>query len=1447
MKAKGIEFFEELNEYHYDSNDIKAKYAKMRSLLERITKDLTANDSVQFSNLFSRLSFVSTNTGLDKRKTYQIHSFRINAKNVLHSNYSPTSEEYLHDLKALCNAISHFYSTEIPKELLQLLPTRDFFKPSLRLKGKIQKRVRVEVERWDESFIYGFDEEHPTDEPIKIKHHINGVNTEFNNTISNLWRGCQLNLIDVILDETGIYNPDFIVLEPDYLLDISSLAECFKEFGSHPLNYIKGKFEALKNTKHILLGSAANLFLDEFINEKPALPIVYNEAIKKVFKAAPFEFSTCTDIQAIPSFAEFITETKSQFENIKNVVNNVFVQPDHSINREEAVLEPSFICEQFGVQGRLDFLQIKPTANFSKIIELKSGKAPFPDNNIELIGKNHTAQTFLYYLTIQTVLGIPFNTLRTYIFYSKYPNGNLRLSVANRSRLKDIINLRNLIVVAERKIAFDNTNKESKKHITDISPETLITNQTVNHNFLTNFIIPQIREFKSYFNNASPLELEYFHSLYSFVTKEHFLSKAGDTEYEAWKGISSLWLSTLKEKTESGEILIELTIKKNSTEEEQARIELSIPTYEQDFLPNFRKGDIVILYERNSPTDNVTNKQVFKGAIEILSPNEITIRLRNKQRNKSILPNQSKYAIEHDFLDSSYNSMYRGLYSFLQANNDRRNLILNQRTPTQDNAKRLNGNYGSEEINDIILKAKQANDYFILLGPPGTGKTSIALKSMVEEFYSERTTNILLLSYTNRAVDEICDALDKVNGKPPFIRIGSELSCEERHLSKLLEKVIENCDTREQVKAKIQEHRIFAGTVSSISGKIELFKLKHFEVAIIDEASQILEPQILGILAAKGLQDKNAIDKFILIGDHKQLPAVVLQSRNDSIVEKEELKAIGLTDRRNSLFERLYRQNKSSRNSFATSMLYKQGRMHPEICLFPNYAFYQNQLIPVPLPHQEKELEFTQFDSKNRLEKLVATKRLSFIPSEKVKTDKSNKINSSEAKIISSLVKTVYDLYKQNNLYFIPAESIGVITPYRSQIALIRREIHKLNIPDLDIITVDTVERFQGSQRDIIIYSFSINQYYQLDYLANNIEEDGILIDRKLNVAITRAKKQLFITGNPTILSNNLTYFRLIEFIRSKGGFIKCNSADFVLGKFQFEEADSDQTINNNVYEPDPSFANAINRLVIQPIKEHPKTEYPNLIYGNDSDFNRLNIIEFGRANFSGQQNLFGYTQEERINLYCYYNMRKHYFSSFAIFKSFNDFFNLSFANTGNRISFFDFGCGPVTSGIAFNQHFRSINNFHFNYIGIDTSSSMLEKGEQFLASGLFNKDTTYILEGSLSKISNDYLESIFTLSNTVILNFSYLFGNINKDDAERFAEKINAMIDKFPLNKYILIYQNSSLEKRNRTYSIFKKLIPRLQPISGDMPKTETITYRNVEMSIYDKKEDVLYEILSY
>jgi hypothetical protein len=1477
MKVNGIEFFDELIEIHNEQNSITDKYPKLRSLLERVCKDLTKDESIQFSNLFSRLNYVCEKTNLDRRKTFQINTLRINANNVLHSDFKPTQDDYLQNLKALCNALSHFYSIDIPNVLLPVLPRTDYYKPKQR-QGKKYDRIRVEVSETDNKYIYAFDEENPTEEPIKIKHHVPGINEEFNATIEKLWKGCQLNLIDVTIDEQGIYLPDLIILEPDYLLDISSLAECMKEYGKNPLNFVQSKFEPINNTAAILLGHTANSFLDDLVNEKPHSPVIKYKAIKKVFKSFPFEFSTCSDLEQKDNEDKtYFNKAELQFENIKNVVNNIF--PEKSIDRENALLEPNFICEHLGVQGRLDFLQLQSKTGKKFVIELKSGKAPFPETNTELIGLNNRSQAFIYQIIIQKILGVQFGDLNTFILYSKYsdPKASLRLSRPSMAAIKEIMNIRNLIVANERSIASDKTETATRNIIDSILPERLITDKPLTHPFIVNFIIPKINHFKSYFENATELELEYFHSFYSFVTKEHYISKVGDTEYNSTKGISSLWLSSVIEKFESGDILTDLSIAENLTETDLQTIKLKIPTYDHDFLPNFRQGDIVILYERNNPKDNVTNKQIFKGSIQELSPTEITIRIRYKQRNQSVLPQNSRYAVEHDYLDSSYNSMYRGLYAFLQANQDRKDLLLNQRQPTQDETNYMENVYETEEIQQVVYRAKIAKDYFLLIGPPGTGKTSLALKSMVEEFYREPTNNILLLSYTNRAVDEICDALDSIEYrydiinsidpinkqvKPPYIRIGSELSCEPKHRKRLLEKVIEQCDNRDEVKAEIKKHRIFVGTVASLSNKTELFKLKHFQIAIIDEASQILEPSIIGILSAKNANGGNAIDKFILIGDHKQLPAVVLQNENSSKVTNQTLNQIGLIDRKNSLFERLYNLHKSDKKSLAWGMLHKQGRMHPDIALFPNYCFYNSQLEIVPTSHQISSLEYKSFENDNPFHKLIATKRIAFIPSEKHKSDTTNNTNTYEAKIVARLIWECFNLCKTNGLSLGSDEpkkdyrkkdttlSIGVITPFRNQIALIKREIHNLKIPELDNIVVDTIERFQGSQRDIIIYSFSVSQYYQLDLLSSNMEDEGQIIDRKFNVAITRAKKQLFVTGNPSILSNNLTYYRFIEFIRSKGGFIDTHPDDFLCGEFCINEPDTNIEIGGRVYEPDEAFKNVFDKLVIIPLKQDARTprseNWYQKILGNDSDYNRLNLIGYGRADFTdNQESLFGYSLADRVNLYCYYNMRKHYFSSVAIFKSFHDYFKTAFTNSNNRITFIDFGCGPLTSGLAFQQCFNSIPNFHLDYVGIDVSVAMLNKAKEFSESGLFSRDTKFQFVKSLNDISENYWESVFTLSNTVILNFSYLFGNLSKEDTEKLAIKINALIDKYPLNKFVLVFQNSSMEKRNKSYVIFKKLVPRLQSVT-EYPKTETVTYRNAIMSNFDKSETVYYELLS-
>lgn len=108
-------------------------------------------------------------------------------------------------------------------------------------------------------------------------------------------------------------------------------------------------------------------------------------------------------------------------------------------------------------------------------------------------------------------------------------------------------------------------------------------------------------------------------------------------DYEGRAGASALWLSTLDEKREAGEILYDLQIMENrASQAHKAYILLSIPQYDEMFLPNFRTGDVVVLYERNNDLDNATNKMVFKGNIEQITDTELRIRLRATQRNASV-------------------------------------------------------------------------------------------------------------------------------------------------------------------------------------------------------------------------------------------------------------------------------------------------------------------------------------------------------------------------------------------------------------------------------------------------------------------------------------------------------------------------------------------------------------------------------------------------------------------------------------------------------------------------------------------------------------------------------------------------------------------------------------------------------------------------------------------
>lgn len=1108
MNEEIAEYYEEL--YNLcaveQEQPLARRYRQLREALERVMRQQMMGTGLQATDLAARINYVATQFALDGREQNQLHTFRLTSNDILNHRKEPSEQEFLRDLRAVAYAYRKIFHEDIPPKLYTLLPKQETTPAVKREKETRIRRIRVCFDYADESYLYVRPIDVLEEEPVKVNYNKPGVNEEFKDTVEELWRYAQLNLLDVTVDDNGVYTPSFIVLEPDYLLDISSLAECYKDYGSHPANYFLSRLVPIENARPLLLGNIANLFLDEWIYAGEKEPD-YTECMKKAFWQYPIELAACEELRNPQKEKEFAQDCRMHFEHIRETVQKTFLQPGYNLDKNDAVLEPSYICEALGIQGRLDYMQ----RDMSSFIEMKSGKADEYAMQGRLEPKeNNRVQMLLYMAVLEYSMGQERRSMHPYLLYTRYPL--LYPARASWAQVRRIINLRNCIVASEYGVQLHNHPSFTQRLLAQINPSVL-NQKGLQGRFWEQYLKPSISRFGERMELLTPLERTYFYTLYNFITKELYTSKSGDVNCESRTGASALWLSTLDEKRDAGEILYDLTIVENhASQAHKAFIILSIPQYEETFLPNFRNGDVVVLYERNNGMDNVTNKMVFKGNIESITDNELRIRLRAAQQNPLVFPENSRYAVEHDTMDTTFRSMYLGLSSFMDANPERRELLLGQRPPRFDMAYEDRITRTTDDFERVALKAEAACDYFLLVGPPGTGKTSRALRRMVEHFYACPSTQVLLLAYTNRAVDEICRSLSAILPQVDYIRVGSELSCDARFRKHLLENVLAECNNRREVNIRMADCRIYVGTVASIASKPELFKLKHFDVAIVDEATQILEPQLLGILCARFKDGRNGIGKFILIGDHKQLPAVVLQSNEQSEVHDEGLRRIGLYNLKDSLFERLYRFHLQEEHCRAVDMLCRQGRMHPGVASFPNREFYAGKLEALGLPHQ--------------LENVDAPVR--FIPSERDTESVSGKTNRNEARIVAQLAADVYHLYKET---FEVNRTLGVITPYRSQIALIRKEIQALGISALNEISVDTVERYQGSERDVIIYSFCVNYLYQLKFLPNLTEENGVWIDRKLNVALTRARRQLYITGVPDILSHNLIYRRLIQAI----------------------------------------------------------------------------------------------------------------------------------------------------------------------------------------------------------------------------------------------------------------------------------------------------------------------------
>ena len=375
--------------------------------------------------------------------------------------------------------------------------------------------------------------------------------------------------------------------------------------------------------------------------------------------------------------------------------------------------------------------------------------------------------------------------------------------------------------------------------------------------------------------------------------------------------------------------------------------------------------------------------------------------------------------------------------------------------------------------NEAVQLAVGARDFALVHGPPGTGKT-FALAQIVRALVA-RGERVLLSAFTNRAVDNALEALE-AQGFTDVVRVGTESGVGED----MQEYRLQTAGDPERAATTLRDASVVAATTASCGSR--MMREQTFDTAVVDEAGQLTEP---GTLAATALAER-----FVLVGDHYQLPPVV---RAEDTGEQ----AANLGE---SLFERLIEAHPG-----ASVLLDKQYRMAQRIQAFASQEFYEGRLRPATGRVASQRLgDLSGVDAASLPERLQDP--VAFV-------DPGGTANGNTNPAEAATVAEVVESYREAG---VSLSDVGVIAPYRAQVAQINKHVP-------DDVTVDTVDRFQGSSEEVIIISF----------VATTDLDSPIFEDyRRINVALTRAKKALVLVGDADALSTDDTYARMVEWAK---------------------------------------------------------------------------------------------------------------------------------------------------------------------------------------------------------------------------------------------------------------------------------------------------------------------------
>ncbi|WP_020475618.1 AAA domain-containing protein [Zavarzinella formosa] len=506
------------------------------------------------------------------------------------------------------------------------------------------------------------------------------------------------------------------------------------------------------------------------------------------------------------------------------------------------------------------------------------------------------------------------------------------------------------------------------------------------------------------------------------------------------------------------------------------------------------------------------------------------------------LPEDATWRLDLSFDEVSRVRQQEALRRAADAKKDRlaelRTVLLGERDPEFNQPADIElSTHLNEPQREAVRFALSAKDVAIIHGPPGTGKTTTVVELIRQAV--ARGERVLACAPSNHAVDNLLEKLLAIGERP--VRVGHparvDPALRDRALDLLVQKHAdarqarkfakdaytlfnqadkwtkekpqpgEKAAMRREARSLLSEARkfetlaaekilddarIICGTLTGLSS--DVLGPRQFDLAVIDEAGQSTEPACWLPLMR--------VEKLVLAGDHRQLPATVLSREaaesglSISLMER-------LTDRFGPQIARL---------------LTVQHRMNSAIMEFSNAEFYEGALVSHEsvAAHRLCDLEgVTREPLTEQPVRFIDTAGASH--DEELEEESGSRRNPQEANLAVTYARRLLAAG-------VPPTSIGVISPYRAQVRLLRDKL--ADVPDLE---VDSVDGFQGREKEAIVISF---------VRSNHEGEIGFLGDtRRTNVAFTRARRSLIVIGDSATLSNHPFYQRMMAYVESIGAY----------------------------------------------------------------------------------------------------------------------------------------------------------------------------------------------------------------------------------------------------------------------------------------------------------------------